>query len=150
MEIIFCNIFCKTYPGPKAITRRLTKRDSVLSNYFPPTKMSDSFRETNEQELVDSIETTRSEIPQIAPVVKLDHSRLMNVPLNATPDRVFKIVFIGDSGVGKTSFVQRFCHDSFRESFNTTIGVDFQVKLLLIENRIIALQLWDTVIAIFL
>ena len=74
------------------------------------------------------------------------YQKILNVPSNATPDRVFKIVFIGDSGVGKTSFVQRFCNDSFKESFNTTIGVDFQVKLLSIDGRIIALQLWDTVI----
>jgi hypothetical protein len=51
-----------------------------------------------------------------------NYATLLNVSPNATPDRVFKIVFIGDSGVGKTSFVQRFCHNNFRESFNTTIG----------------------------
>ena len=67
------------------------------------------------------------------------------MPQNATPSRVFKIVFIGDSGVGKTSFVQRFCNNTFRESFSTTIGVDFQVKTIMIDNRVIALQLWDTV-----
>lgn len=50
------------------------------------------------------------------------YAEIMNVPANATPERVFKIVFIGDSGVGKTSFVHRFCNDTFRESFNTTIG----------------------------
>ena len=72
------------------------------------------------------------------------------MPQNATPERVFKIVFIGDSGVGKTSFVQRFCNNSFRESFSTTIGVDFQVKTICVDNRIIALQLWDTVTLIFL
>lgn len=50
------------------------------------------------------------------------YAEIMNVPANATPERVFKVVFIGDSGVGKTSFVHRFCNDTFRESFNTTIG----------------------------
>jgi hypothetical protein len=51
----------------------------------------------------------------------------------------------GDSGVGKTSFIQRFCSDTFKEIFAATIGVDLQVKMLNIDNRIIALQLWDTV-----
>lgn len=63
---------------------------------------------------------------------------------NTAPDSVFKIVLIGDSGVGKTSFLQRFCNNFFKESFSTTIGVDFQVKNVQIDNRVIALQLWDT------
>ncbi|CAF1133868.1 unnamed protein product [Adineta ricciae] len=72
------------------------------------------------------------------------HSELMNVSPNAVPERMFKVAFIGDSGVGKTSFIQRFCTDSFKDSFSATIGVDLQVKMMNIENRIIALQLWDT------
>jgi len=55
------------------------------------------------------------------------------------------LIYLGDSGVGKTSFIQRFCRDTFKEAFAATIGVDFQVKMLNIDNRIIALQLWDTV-----
>ncbi|CAF4406830.1 unnamed protein product, partial [Adineta steineri] len=72
------------------------------------------------------------------------HTELMSVAHNAVPDRMFKVAFIGDSGVGKTSFIQRFCTDSFKDSFAATIGVDLQVKMLNIDNRIIALQLWDT------
>ena len=53
--------------------------------------------------------------------------------------------YSGDSGVGKTSFIQRFCTNSFTEAFSATIGVDLQIKMLNINNRIIALQLWDTV-----
>ena len=54
------------------------------------------------------------------------------------------MVFIGDSGVGKTCFLHRFCHERFKPSFAATIGVDFQVKSLKVENRLVALQLWDT------
>jgi len=53
--------------------------------------------------------------------------------------------YLGDSGVGKTSFIQRFCRDNFNETFSATVGIDLQVKMLNIDNRIIALQLWDTV-----
>ncbi|CAF2471855.1 unnamed protein product [Rotaria sp. Silwood2] len=72
------------------------------------------------------------------------HSELMNVAPNAVPDRMFKIAFIGDSGVGKTSFIQRFCTDNFKDTFSATIGIDLQVKMINIDSRIIALQLWDT------
>lgn len=54
-------------------------------------------------------------------------------------------LLLGDSGVGKTSFIQRFCTDTFKDTFAATIGIDLQVKMLNIDNRIIALQLWDTV-----
>ncbi len=53
--------------------------------------------------------------------------------------------YLGDSGVGKTSFIQRFCRDNFKENFSATVGIDLQVKMLNIDNQIIALQLWDTV-----
>ncbi|KAJ7370588.1 activation of store-operated calcium channel [Desmophyllum pertusum] len=62
----------------------------------------------------------------------------------STPERVFKVVFVGDSGVGKSSFIHRFCHDSWKPSFTATIGVDFQIKTMSVDGRCIALQLWDT------
>ena len=38
------------------------------------------------------------------------------------PERVFKIVFVGDSGVGKSSFIHRFCNNVFKATFSATIG----------------------------
>lgn len=58
--------------------------------------------------------------------------------------RIFKVVFVGDSGVGKSSFIHRFCNDNFNPSFSATIGVDFQVKSLILGGQHIVLQLWDT------
>ncbi|XP_070206941.1 EF-hand calcium-binding domain-containing protein 4B-like isoform X2 [Littorina saxatilis] len=58
--------------------------------------------------------------------------------------RIFKVVFVGDSGVGKSSFIFRFCNDTFKASFSATIGVDFQVKPLVVGDSIVVLQLWDT------
>ncbi|XP_046333185.2 EF-hand calcium-binding domain-containing protein 4B-like isoform X2 [Haliotis rufescens] len=60
------------------------------------------------------------------------------------PERIFKVVFVGDSGVGKSSFIYRFCHRNFKQSFSATIGVDFQIKTMMSEGKLIALQLWDT------
>lgn len=64
--------------------------------------------------------------------------------LLTAPERIFKIIFVGDSGVGKTSFIHRFCNDNFKTNFHTTIGIDFQVKSIVVNNRCITLQLWDT------
>ncbi|XP_069037804.1 EF-hand calcium-binding domain-containing protein 4A [Lepisosteus oculatus] len=60
------------------------------------------------------------------------------------PQRVFKLVFIGNSGVGKTSFIQRYCRRSFLPNINATVGMDFQVRTVTVDSTPIALQLWDT------
>eukprot|EP00116_Pleurobrachia_bachei_P007870 sb/3468132/ len=60
------------------------------------------------------------------------------------PERVFKVVLLGDSAVGKSSFIMRLCHNRFQAAFQPTIGVDFQVKTMLVQNTVVSLQLWDT------
>ncbi|KHJ43420.1 Ras family protein [Trichuris suis] len=60
------------------------------------------------------------------------------------PDRIFKVVVAGDSGVGKTSFLDRFTNDRFDPTHQSTIGIDFHLRVLKVEDQLIALQLWDT------
>ncbi|KAK7480081.1 hypothetical protein BaRGS_00028718 [Batillaria attramentaria] len=55
-----------------------------------------------------------------------------------------RVVFVGDSGVGKSSFIHRFCNNQFRASYAATIGVDFQIRALTVGDSTIVLQLWDT------
>ena len=55
-----------------------------------------------------------------------------------------KIVFLGDTGVGKTNLMQRFSNNVFNLNSKPTIGVDFAVKTIKIDNQIVRLQLWDT------
>src|SRR5579885_48408 len=59
-------------------------------------------------------------------------------------DYLIKLLMIGDSGVGKTSLLLRFADHSFNPNFISTIGIDFKVKTIQIDNKIIKLQLWDT------
>ncbi|MBN3317031.1 EFC4A protein, partial [Atractosteus spatula] len=66
------------------------------------------------------------------------------LPPRRPPQRVFKLVFIGNSGVGKTSFIQRYCRRSFLPNINATVGMDFQVRTVTVDSTPIALQLWDT------
>jgi Ras-related protein Rab-11A len=60
-------------------------------------------------------------------------------------DHVIKVVFIGDSGVGKTNILSRFCRDEFMLNSQSTIGVEFASKTISLENgKIIKTQIWDT------
>ena len=63
--------------------------------------------------------------------------------LNRDYDHIFKIITLGESGIGKTSLIKRFAHDIFEENRVPTIVVDFLIKVLDIENKIIKIQLWD-------
>ncbi|KAL6118034.1 rab33b [Pungitius sinensis] len=58
--------------------------------------------------------------------------------------RIFKIIVIGDSGVGKTCLTYRFCAGKFPEKTEATIGVDFRERLVEFDSEKIKIQLWDT------
>ena len=59
-------------------------------------------------------------------------------------DHIIKLLVIGDSGVGKTSLLLRFSEDSFTTSFISTIGIDFKIKKVMIDEKCCKLQIWDT------
>lgn len=59
-------------------------------------------------------------------------------------DFLFKLVLIGDSGVGKSCLLLRFADDSFTDSYISTIGVDFRFRTVTIDGKTVKLQIWDT------
>ncbi|XP_037091858.1 ras-related protein Rab-43-like isoform X2 [Pollicipes pollicipes] len=59
-------------------------------------------------------------------------------------DFLFKVVLIGDCGVGKTCLVTRFKSGHFVERHASTIGVDFSMKTIVVDNKKVKLQIWDT------
>jgi len=61
-----------------------------------------------------------------------------------TYDYLFKLLLIGDSGVGKTSLLFRFADDKFNNSFISTIGIDFKIRTIEVDGKKIKLQIWDT------
>ncbi|KAI8082646.1 putative ras small monomeric GTPase Rab6 [Gilbertella persicaria] len=62
----------------------------------------------------------------------------------SNPLRKFKLVFLGEQSVGKTSLITRFMYDTFDNTYQATIGIDFLSKTMYLEDRTVRLQLWDT------
>ncbi|XP_016355116.1 ras-related protein Rab-8B [Sinocyclocheilus anshuiensis] len=61
-----------------------------------------------------------------------------------TYDYLFKLLLIGDSGVGKTCLLFRFSEDAFNTTFISTIGIDFKIRTIELNGKKIKLQIWDT------
>lgn len=60
-------------------------------------------------------------------------------------DHVIKVILLGDSSVGKTNIISRFCKDEFLVESKSTIGVEFASKLIELNNKkVVKMQLWDT------
>lgn len=59
-------------------------------------------------------------------------------------DYLVKILLIGDTGVGKSCLLLRFVDDTYTESYISTIGVDFKIKTVTIDGRVVKMQIWDT------
>ncbi|XP_054475361.1 EF-hand calcium-binding domain-containing protein 4B [Anoplopoma fimbria] len=111
--------------------------DLVMSNIYP---CASSAQQQKSKEDVEKSETPLS--PRGQPVGKETSINEEGGP--SLPDRLFKIVLVGNSSVGKTSLLRRFCDDCFRPGTSATVGIDYSVKTIAVDNSQVALQLWDT------
>ncbi|KAI9202083.1 ras family-domain-containing protein [Polychytrium aggregatum] len=57
---------------------------------------------------------------------------------------LLKVIILGDSGVGKTSLMNQYVNQRFSNQYKATIGADFLVKDVLVDDRIVTMQIWDT------
>eukprot|EP00002_Diphylleia_rotans_P008045 TRINITY_DN1773_c0_g1_i3.p1 TRINITY_DN1773_c0_g1~~TRINITY_DN1773_c0_g1_i3.p1 ORF type:complete len:102 (+),score=12.26 TRINITY_DN1773_c0_g1_i3:49-354(+) len=60
---------------------------------------------------------------------------------NSEYDYLFKVLIIGDSGTGKSCLMTRFVDDTYSDHFISTIGVDFKIKTLSLQEKVIKLQI---------
>mmetsp|Transcript_9071 Transcript_9071/g.25853 ORF Transcript_9071/g.25853 Transcript_9071/m.25853 type:complete len:216 (+) Transcript_9071:190-837(+) len=66
------------------------------------------------------------------------------MPQEEDYDYLFKVVLIGDTGVGKSNLLSRFTRDEFTIGFKSTIGVEFATKVIKTDGKTIKAQIWDT------
>lgn len=59
-------------------------------------------------------------------------------------DYLFKLVLVGDSGVGKSNLLSRFTRDDFNLDSKSTIGVEFATRSVNVNGKVIKAQIWDT------
>uniref|UniRef100_UPI003AAA796D EF-hand calcium-binding domain-containing protein 4B n=1 Tax=Centroberyx gerrardi TaxID=166262 RepID=UPI003AAA796D len=111
--------------------------DLVMSDIFP---ISSSAQQQQPERNMGERDAPTS--PRGQPVGK--ETSLNEEGAALPPDRLFKIVLVGNSSVGKTSLLRRFCDDCFYPGTSATVGIDYSVKTITVDNSQVALQMWDT------
>ena len=59
-------------------------------------------------------------------------------------DEKIKLMVIGETRVGKTALIKKYTKDTFGGAYLTTVGIDFQEKIINVEDKVVKLQIWDT------
>nr|XP_054757687.1 ras and EF-hand domain-containing protein homolog isoform X1 [Lytechinus pictus] len=132
-------------------TRGATSASLHTSNYGEPIRDMRSLSRGSSPRSSGGGSRKRA-LPQLPQQVTSAVNNLMeyfeNEPLSPTPtahpERMYKIVLAGDAAVGKSSFIMRLCKGIFHSNLNSTLGVDFQMKTIDVDDRVTSLQLWDT------
>jgi len=57
---------------------------------------------------------------------------------------LLKVIILGDSGVGKTSLMNQYVQKKFSNQYKATIGADFLTKEVVVDDRLVTMQIWDT------
>ncbi len=68
----------------------------------------------------------------------------MDIELKETYDYQFKLIIIGDTSVGKSSILNRLLRDKYTEANKHTVGVEFGLKYIKVNDKVVKLQIWDT------
>ena len=79
--------------------------------------------------------------PFIAAAAEIMHRQ---VSVDEASDYLFKVVLIGDSGVGKSNLLSRYTKNEFHLGSKATLGVELAHKTLEIDDKNVRAQIWDT------
>jgi Ras-related protein Rab-7A len=64
--------------------------------------------------------------------------------MSARKKVLLKVILLGDSGVGKTSLMNQYVNKKFTNQYKATIGADFLTKEVMVDDRLVTMQIWDT------
>ncbi|XP_025707593.1 EF-hand calcium-binding domain-containing protein 4B isoform X4 [Callorhinus ursinus] len=139
-------------PLPRALRRIISIEEDPLpqlldGSFEQPLSKCPEEEEVTQQRVEGQSQQARSlepmpTSPRGQPVGKEALSKEEASP--SSLDRLFKIVLVGNSAVGKTSFLRRFCEERFAPGLAATVGIDYRVKMVRVDDSSVALQLWDT------
>ncbi|XP_059917907.1 EF-hand calcium-binding domain-containing protein 4A isoform X2 [Gadus macrocephalus] len=128
------------------ILKVLRKQGSLLGNYvLQENAMKRQLSSTSppEQEREELSKLPKRRHSSSAPGYQHEAHTQTQRPV-VSPQRVFKVVFLGNSGVGKTSFLRHYCTGHFSDTLSSTVGIDYQMKNITLGSINVVLQLWDT------
>ncbi|KAF3854896.1 hypothetical protein F7725_022951 [Dissostichus mawsoni] len=123
------------------VTKPLRKQGSVIGNYLlqdKPLKRQLSSSDELEQEKETEV-TNSSKRHQPSCRVRCENVEQVQT------QRVFKVVFLGNSAVGKSSLIQHYCTGHFYSNMSATVGIDFQMKTLSLGSTTVTLQLFSSI-----
>jgi len=137
---------------PTAVEANNEKEMEILQKQPSPVKaiveepVTSSVVEEELKSIIDDVNEPLVELKEeVMPAGKI--LRRLNdstMRSKATNNNRYKVVFLGDSRVGKTSFISRFVLNTFNSVYQATVGIDFLSKSVQVEDRVVRLQLWDT------
>ncbi|CAN9499371.1 unnamed protein product [Ophioblennius macclurei] len=130
------------------VTKPLQKRGSIIGNYLLPDKLlkrpelSSSGELEQDKEREPTYSSKKHQRSCRVSCENVEQAPTQNRLISQ--QRVFKVVFLGNSDVGKSSFIHHYCKGQFNSELSPTVGLDFQMKILTLGSTTITLQLWDT------
>ncbi|XP_071993820.1 EF-hand calcium-binding domain-containing protein 4B-like isoform X1 [Engystomops pustulosus] len=132
-----------TEAGDSALDGYTKKEDSSISLQIE--KLDIASEMNNPQQDYDFESKTTDHVSNL----KENKDKKSKVPnhyeeFHAAPDHVYKIMFVGDTNVGKTSFLRQVHEGAYNTNTVATVGIDYRIKTISVDQKQYALQLWDT------
>ncbi|XP_068169495.1 EF-hand calcium-binding domain-containing protein 4A isoform X2 [Antennarius striatus] len=128
----------------RIVSKTLQKRGSIIGNYLSAKALKRQKSSSEDLEQDKDKQTTNSANQPSFKISRENVEQMKTQSRIVSPHRVFKVVFLGNSGVGKTSFIQHYCTGHFNSTLSTTVCIDFHMKTLTLGSTTIILQIWDT------
>ncbi|CAJ1056583.1 EF-hand calcium-binding domain-containing protein 4A [Xyrichtys novacula] len=136
-----------TQKRSSSVRKPLQKKGSIIGDYLLQEKPLKRFLSSSDELEQDKDKEMTNSSKRHQPSCRVRDENVEEMQIQSeiiSPQRMFKLVFLGNSGVGKTSFIQQYCSGHFQSEMRSTVGIDFQMKTLTLSSATITLQLWDT------